>query len=129
MTNLLLLDKFLNQQSKNQKINVLLCCGEVKHNEHEVGTAAAVRDDRVLELEVSTRAFRSFTVPGEGPYVQRWLGESKRNPEKAPKRSKKVPESPRIPEKAPRRPREGPRRPEKAQEGPSRGPSPLLRAL
>ena len=104
MTNLLLLDKFLNQQSKNQKINVLLCCGEVKHNEHEVGTAAAVRDDRVLELEVSTRAFRSFTVPGEGPYVQRWLRESKRNPEKAPKRSKKVPESPRRPEKAPRRP-------------------------
>ena len=50
------------------------------------------------------RAFRSFTVPGEGPYVQRWLGESMRNPEKAPKRSKKVPESPRIPEKAPRRP-------------------------
>ena len=76
-----------------------------------IGMAAAVRDDRVLELEVSTRAFRSFTVPGEGPYVQRWLGESKRNPEKAPKRSKKVPESPRIPEKAPRRP-------EKAREGP-----------
>ena len=89
----------------------MLCCGEVKHNEHEVGTAAAVRDDRVLELEVSTRAFRSFTVPGEEPYVQRWLGESKRNPEKAqkdPRRSQKVPESLRRPEKAPRRPREGP---------------------
>ena len=82
---------------------------------NKVGTAAAVRDDRVLELEVSTRAFRSFTVPGEEPYVQRWLGESKRNPEKAPKRSKKVPEGPRIPEKA--------------REGPSGGPSPLLRAL
>ena len=80
----------------------------VKHNQHEVGTAADVRYDRVLELEVSTRAFRSFTVPGEGPYVQRWLGESKRNPEKAPKRSKKVPEGPRIPEKAPRRPEKAP---------------------
>ena len=117
MTNLLLLDKFLNQQSKNQKINVLLCCGEVKHNEHEVGTAAAVRDDRVLELEVSTRAFRSFTVPGEGPYVQRWLGESKRNPEKAqkdPRRSQKVPESL-------RRPREGPRRPLRRAFSPSPG--------
>ena len=129
-TNLLFIVTFLNQQSKNQEwVNVLLCCSRGQAHQHEVDTAAAVRDDWVLELELSTKALRSFTVPGEGPYVQRWLGESKRNPEKAPKRSKKVPESPRIPEKAPRRPREGPRRPEKAQEGPSGGPSPLLRAL
>ena len=38
-------------------IKHVYCCAvaEVKHNKHEVGTAAAVRDDWVLELELSTK--------------------------------------------------------------------------
>ena len=116
---------FLNQQSKNQEwVNVLLCCSGGQAHQHEVDTAAAVRDDWVLELELSTKALISFTVPAEGPYVQRWLWEGKRSPEKTLRRSEKVPEGPRRsqnpregpekaregPEKAPRRPREGPRK-------------------
>ena len=139
-TNLLFIVTFLNQQSKNQEwVNVLLCCSGGQAHQHEVDTAAAVRDDWVLELELSTKALRSFTVPAEGPYVQRWLWEGKRSPEKTLRRSEKVGGGPRRsenPREGPEKARKGPRRPEKAprrlkknQEGPYWGPSPLLRAL